>query len=104
MNKENLATQIIEFIQNPSNRIINLIKNVDDDRLYYSKAIRTICVIDENFDRDIDDCIGVFNADSFGEYFFTEEFETEYGKVLITQNEDFDTIVTFSAEDEHGKA
>lgn len=97
MTKEELTKQIINFINNPENKINNFVEEVADE-LYYSKAIRVICVLDENFDDFIDGYLSIFYADTVGKTDYEETYSNAYGDITISQKEDSSVTVKFDAE------
>lgn len=100
MKKEEFTNYIISFIHNPKNHIADTTEEVSD-YLYYSKAMRVVCVIDEDFDNEIDGYLMAFYADSIGQRSCSEGYVSSYGVIKITQEETGKVTVAFAAEEEN---
>lgn len=99
MNKEDFTKLIIDYIHNPKNDITDTTEEVSAS-LYYSKTMRIICVLDEEFDDNTDGLLSLFYADSVGQTECSECYPSDYGDITISQKEDSSVTVKFAEEED----
>lgn len=82
--KQNLVNAIRQYIEE------DCLFDMEEvsEGIYYSRAIRTLCVADDAFNEFVDSCITDFSQESADQPLcFKDAYESDYGNVLICKEE-----------------
>ena len=96
--KHEVYRQITNFIHDPESNVFNSLEEVEED-VWYSKTVRVLCVLDEDFDKKVDEDLRFFLGDCDQDSYY-QDFETPYAVVRIQKDAD-GKITVFCWDEEY---